>query len=769
MAALAVYKDVDNEEQGDNDLDFLDDLNDLIDEDSSDEELEVTAPTTKNSIANSMSSPVTATSVPAQPSNKYPTALRENLLPNNRQILKKDVEQQPPQKKQRLKDTLKFLEKNRNVNIHKDNVASSSSTTTHSMHNKEKNQKRSQTSKGTASDRSKEYFHMPFFESGKKDIGLDRAGRVREDYEEFSKLRIKHRAAGCGILDLRRHMKHFEYVDLQKLQDNKNRLVKNSSIEWVTIGIVQSHSPVRTSSNGRKFRILTIGNIKNITLTLFLFGQAFEEHSDIRLGTVVILVNSNIMAAKEKKSFSLSVNTKGQMMKIGLSKDYGICHGRRKSDGKKCTMAIDTRHGKFCEYHLAGQFKKSAAGRMDLAGSSVAQSNINRAKYGNSNNGTRRGKGFVNSTNYGGGYGGNKNTNGTTAFFGIKRSNLSSGTYHHSNKSLTGGHGNFSVGQRGNVISSAEDILRRKQHGERFAQKLQRDMERKGLDRLGVGQRNVAKFYNVQGNGSSNQTTSYRNPINGSSMARRVMNGGTRQQIKNNNRKRTRVSDPLGAMFKQAKKDTNKAIAERLKAAGVVISAPDPNDPNGIRKVASKINKQLQNAGIVKKKSLKMQVFGTKKGTKETLNHDKKSIHEELGNKLLDKERDYKLDKLEEREGMVEKMSSRMEMDITAYMCETCHGKGIVEHLPSMCKRSHDWTEVKVKKYCFVCQNGNCGWREFTLGKRFLKIPCKKCNQTSWRRTSFHRQRKVKEDQFDITKVKKNDTKFLTGRYYGGK
>ena len=66
---------------------------------------------------------------------------------------------------------------------------------------------------------------------------------------------------------------------------------------------------------------------------------------------------------------------------------------------------------------------------------------------------------------------------------------------------------------------------------ERFANKLQSDMERTFcLDRLGVGQRNVAKFFNVQGNGTSNQTTSYRNQnINGNSMARRVMNGGIRQ------------------------------------------------------------------------------------------------------------------------------------------------------------------------------------------------------------------------------------------------
>ena len=55
------------------------------------------------------------------------------------------------------------------------------------------------------------------------------------------------------------------------------------------------------------------------------------------------------------------------------------------------------------------------------------------------------------------------------------------------------------------------------------------------------------------------------------------------------------------------------------------------------------------------------------------------------------------------------------------------------------------------------------------MGKRFLKIPCKKCKNTSWRRTSFHEVRKDKEDKFDITKVKKNASKFLTGRYQAGK
>ena len=260
---------------------------------------------------------------------------------------------------------------------------------------------------------------------------------------------------------------------------------------------------------------------------MFLFGQAFDEHADVRLGTIVILVNSHILDAKEKQSFSLSINAKGQLMKIGTSKDYGICQGKRKSDGRKCTMAIDTRYGKFCEYHLAGQFRKSAAGRMDLAGSAVVRSNINRASY-NHNNGNRRGKGFLNSKSHGGAYG--KQANGTTAFFGIKRTNLSTGTYSHHNRSLQGGHGNFTVGQRGMVMSSAQDALKRKKHGERFASQLRKDIEQKGLDRLGVGQRNIAKFYNAQGNGTSAQSASYRKTVCGNTMAKRVMNGGVRLQ-----------------------------------------------------------------------------------------------------------------------------------------------------------------------------------------------------------------------------------------------
>lgn len=40
------------------------------------------------------------------------------------------------------------------------------------------------------------------------------------------------------------------------------------------------------------------------------------------------------------RGFSVSVASVGQMMKMGVSADFGICKGKRK-DGMGCTMAIN--------------------------------------------------------------------------------------------------------------------------------------------------------------------------------------------------------------------------------------------------------------------------------------------------------------------------------------------------------------------------------------------------------------------------------------------
>jgi minichromosome maintenance protein 10 len=40
------------------------------------------------------------------------------------------------------------------------------------------------------------------------------------------------------------------------------------------------------------------------------------------------------------RGFSVSVASVGQMMKMGIAADFGLCKGKRK-DGMACTMAIN--------------------------------------------------------------------------------------------------------------------------------------------------------------------------------------------------------------------------------------------------------------------------------------------------------------------------------------------------------------------------------------------------------------------------------------------
>lgn len=48
----------------------------------------------------------------------------------------------------------------------------------------------------------------------------------------------------------------------------------------------------------------------------------------------------NVDDVAQGRGFSLSVASVGQMMKMGVSVEFGVCKGKRK-DGMACTMAIN--------------------------------------------------------------------------------------------------------------------------------------------------------------------------------------------------------------------------------------------------------------------------------------------------------------------------------------------------------------------------------------------------------------------------------------------
>ena len=137
------------------------------------------------------------------------------------------VEEQP-RKKQRLQNTAEYLERSRGEVVAKKSVArqAKAATATNQRRTDRKDVPTQKTH--TSAEKSREYFHMPFFESRheKIDDGRDLRVVAFEDFEEFFETPDKEPYSWLWYLDLRRQMKHFEYINLEKLKKNKERLKK---------------------------------------------------------------------------------------------------------------------------------------------------------------------------------------------------------------------------------------------------------------------------------------------------------------------------------------------------------------------------------------------------------------------------------------------------------------------------------------------------------------------------------------------------------------
>ncbi|KAF0925961.1 hypothetical protein E2562_018760 [Oryza meyeriana var. granulata] len=70
-----------------------------------------------------------------------------------------------------------------------------------------------------------------------------------------------------------------------------------------------------------------MGALDDSEVLVFLFGDAPTHYSGAAVGA-------------RGRGFFVGVASVGQMMKMGVSTDFGICNGKRK-DGMGCTMAIN--------------------------------------------------------------------------------------------------------------------------------------------------------------------------------------------------------------------------------------------------------------------------------------------------------------------------------------------------------------------------------------------------------------------------------------------
>ncbi|TVU10201.1 hypothetical protein EJB05_43713 [Eragrostis curvula] len=126
---------------------------------------------------------------------------------------------------------------------------------------------------------------------------------------------------------------------------------------WATAGVLLDKGVPRVSSQGTNYSIWKMGALDDTDVSVFLFGDAHTHYSGAAVGSVFALFNGNVRMDNEGRGFSVSVASVGQMMKMGVAADFGLCKGKRK-DGMACTMAIN-------KYKTS---QKLTTGRVELRG-----------------------------------------------------------------------------------------------------------------------------------------------------------------------------------------------------------------------------------------------------------------------------------------------------------------------------------------------------------------------------------------------------------------
>ncbi|XP_062199469.1 uncharacterized protein LOC133901936 [Phragmites australis] len=181
--------------------------------------------------------------------------------------------------------------------------------------------------------------------------------------DKYSGLSIKHLALSPAEIGNR-----FADIRFVRISAIKN-LARSDRFSgcWATAGVVLDKGVPRVSAQGNAYSIWKMGALDKAEASVFLFGDAHAHYSGAAVGSVFALFNGNVRMDNGGSGFSVSVASVGQMMKMGVAADFGLCKGKRK-DGMACTMVINKSKGSYCKFHSSKTSLKYTTGRVELKG-----------------------------------------------------------------------------------------------------------------------------------------------------------------------------------------------------------------------------------------------------------------------------------------------------------------------------------------------------------------------------------------------------------------
>ncbi|KAG5929149.1 hypothetical protein E4U42_006973 [Claviceps africana] len=133
----------------------------------------------------------------------------------------------------------------------------------------------------------------------------------------------------------------------------------------------RAHKPMagQKQEDRGKYMVMTLTDL-DYELDLFLFNSGFTRFWKLTEGTVVAILNPNIMppppGRQDTGRFSLVINSDADtILEIGSARDLGFCQSVKK-DGQLCGTWVNKKKTHFCEFHSNEAVRKQRATRQEV-------------------------------------------------------------------------------------------------------------------------------------------------------------------------------------------------------------------------------------------------------------------------------------------------------------------------------------------------------------------------------------------------------------------
>ncbi|KAM3507937.1 hypothetical protein MY11210_006929 [Beauveria gryllotalpidicola] len=220
--------------------------------------------------------------------------------------------------------------------------------------------------------------------------------KEQPSYELYSSFHLSrrilpHNVLTRGVLD----KKSYGIKDLLRDVKAPDFSLPDVEQDIVVFGILAKKSEPRSHKPGTgknkdedrgKYMVMTLVDLE-FEVDLFLFNSGFERFWKLSEGTVIAILNPNIMppppGRQDTGRFSLVINSdEDTILEVGIARDLGFCKSVKK-DGNPCGSWINKRRTEFCEYHSNEAVKKQKSSRIEM----------NNSGFGGQNRGKRSGFG----------------------------------------------------------------------------------------------------------------------------------------------------------------------------------------------------------------------------------------------------------------------------------------------------------------------------------------------------------------------------------------